>query len=890
MTSGLGTPSLLGRHLRSGFGASVVVAIIVAVAVFAVALAPRALERLGTDELRTEFAAQSPALLDLSGTGRIGLVAGMPDPSLDDLVGPTDAAIGKVDDHIPLPLADGASPAIWLLRTKTHAGALPQPTNLVAALKLAFDLRWDERIRFVDGSPPVPWTGDELDPESPPIEIAVSRGAAEMMKVSVGDTIGSDPAELLIAGIYDLNDADDPYWVHASDLATGLMDVEAGKPPTVRASVYIAPETLIGLQTAYANGDLAAWIPIDPTAYEYADIAQLAAQTRESAATQVSLPSFGVLNIRSGLSDVVERVQARVASTSALLALTSSGLLGLLFAVFALGMQIVIRRRRGALALASARGAGTLQVRGTMLIEGLLIAVPGSAIASAAAALLLPTRVGPDAWVLPIAVAAAPALLAAGLTTPRALSEGRSDLRVRSSSPGRWVAEIAVVALAGIAVLLLARRGLVEASAAVGTDPLLAATPLLLAVAACVIALRLYPVPLRGAQRLLRRRTGPSGFVGSARAIRDPALGVIASVALVVGIFVVVFSAVMSSTVDAGLIRAARDDVGADVQVRAHALNASVVQQVDALPGVDAAVALTIATGIGFSDEVGPSEVNVLLADTEALHQVRPDIPVLTPTADGRPTMLISSDWVDRVEGADLILGTGHAASAGTVRSDAIPGITRHWVLIDESAAGDIGLQSLVPDRVLVALDPVAPATPQQIDDLVTAAQPESSRGSVSVTDAASQLAESRASPTTSGLRLALNVTAAAALALTLLTVVLASMAAAPARNRLVGILRILGVDRGQLARLLAWELAPVAVMAVVVGTLLGLVVPFLVTGVLDLRVFVGGHDQPGPAFDALWLAASVAVFVGVVVLAGAVAGALGRRFAPAGALKMGEE
>ena len=72
----------------------------------------------------------------------------------------------------------------------------------------------------------------------------------------------------------------------------------------------------------------------------------------------MALPSFGSLIFRSGMTDVIETVQGRVTSTSALLALTTSGLLGLLLAVFALGMQIVIRRRRTALALASARGAG----------------------------------------------------------------------------------------------------------------------------------------------------------------------------------------------------------------------------------------------------------------------------------------------------------------------------------------------------------------------------------------------------------------------------------------------------------------------------------------------------------------------------------------------------
>ena len=126
-------------------------------------------------------------------------------------------------------------------------------------------------------------------------------------------------------------------------------------------------------------------------------------------------------------------------------------------------------------------------------------------------------------------------------------------------------------------------------------------------------------------------------------------------------------------------------------------------------------------------------------------------------------------------------------------------------------------------------------------------------------------------------------------LLLTMLAVVLGSVAAATSRNRTVGVLRILGMSARQLRVLSAWELAPVAITAVVVGTALGLALPWIVTGVLDLRPFVGGRFPPTPAIDPLWVGAAVAGFVVVVVIAGLVAIALGRRFAPAGTLKMGE-
>ncbi|MEO7896112.1 MAG: hypothetical protein ABIR65_02335, partial [Pseudolysinimonas sp.] len=339
MRSRLDTLALYARHLSSGAGASVIVAIIVAAAVFAVALAPRALERLGTAELQAEFSAQSPALFDLSGAGQIGLVEGLPDPTLDELVGPTDAAIAHIASRLPAPLSDGASPALWLIRTKSGKGGLPEPTLLESAIKLAIDLHWDERIRYVAGTAPVVWTGHESDEdvlEQPPIEIALSQSAADLMKVSVGDVIEYHPADLIVAGIYEPVDADDPYWAHASDLAGGIMDLETGKPPTVRAAAYIAPDSLAGLPSVFAFGDLSAWVPLDPLAYEYADVAALSTQVRQASSSQVALPNLGTILFRSGITEVIERVQGRVTSTSALLALTTSGLLGVLLAVFAL--------------------------------------------------------------------------------------------------------------------------------------------------------------------------------------------------------------------------------------------------------------------------------------------------------------------------------------------------------------------------------------------------------------------------------------------------------------------------------------------------------------------------------------------------------------------------
>jgi putative ABC transport system permease protein len=895
-TSRTRTVGLLLRHAASGAGASALVALLIATSVFAVALAPRALTRLGSAELKHALSTESPALLDLTGAGRIGRVEGIVDPNVESLLGATRDAIADLPKKLPRPLRDGAGEPLWVLRSNGNEADLGPLAQRKVIIKLAIDLDASEHVRYTSGSAPEGWAGDETEitgEPMPPIEIGMSAPTAELLEYEIGDVIAFTPADLVITGIYEPADPDDPYFVHVSDLLRATVDQAPGTPTTIRGSVYIAPESIVGLQNTMTAGQLAAWIPIDPAAYKYADAATLQIQARQLMSAQINLRDFGTLSFRTGLENAVQKVVARVTATSALLALSVSGLLGVLIAVFALGVQSVIARRRPALALAAARGAGTVQLRGAMVLEGLLLAGPGAVAGIVGAGLLIPETVGVEGWAIPGAVALAVPVLFAVLTSARGLREPRADLRVRTRSRVRWVIEVAVVALAALSLYLLTRRGLVESSEAVGIDPLLAATPLLLATAVCIGVLRLYPAPLLALQRRLRGRRTAAGLVGAARAVRDPALGFAAALALVVGISILVFSTVMATTIRAGLLQGARDDTGADIQVIARVLDDEVAGAVRAIDGVRAAAVLQIASSVELHDEAGATETFVLLTDTAALHAVRPDLPDLSTEVEGRVPVYASSDWASRIRGTQLTVGEngGEALLTGTVVPLALPGVSRHWILADDAFAARLGITITDSPRMIIRLDDGADSVQvaAEITEVVIAAQPEDLRGVVSVTDAVAELAKTRASPAVGSLDGVLLITAIVSLLLTMLSVVLASIAAATARNRLVGVLRILGMSPRQLNTIITWELAPVAVTAVVVGTLLGLVLPWIVTGALDLRPFVGGRDTPSPVVDLVWVAGAIAAFLLVVALSGLVAVLVGRRVAPAGTLKMGE-
>lgn len=889
----LGTSALLVRHLRSSSLTSVLIGVLVASTVFVIALAPRALAQLGTAELHYELNEQPRSRVDLSGTAPVTLGASSQDASLDDYLGATRTFVNALNSRLPAPLSDAAGDGAWMLRTKTLDAFFDETPTTVLSLKLAVDVDWQNHITLIEGALPVRWQQPAAGQDAEPIEVAVTSSAAETLALSLRDEIAASPAPLRVAAIYEPIAGTESYWAHGRDVLEAFEIRDSSAPLKIQNTLLVAPESVIGLHDEFSGGEFSAWIPIDQSAYTFADLDTLARQVREVTATPLQLPDRGPFGLRSALDSVFEETQSKVASTSALIALTGSGFLGVLIAAYALGIQALVSRRRTALGLASARGASPAQLRAMMVLETALVVVPGSVAAVGAAALLIPESVGLDGWVWPAAVALIPVLLALALTQGQADRESvRDDLGSRPTGSARWIAEVAVVALAALAIFLLQRRGLVASSAVVGIDPLLAATPVLLAAVVGLAVIRVYHVPLLAVHRWLRRRTAAASSVGSARAVRTPAVGLVATLALVTGISIVVFTTGMITTVAAGLRDSARDEIGADMQIAAHDLPATLVDDLESLPEIASAVSILSKSGIELADESSPREVTVILADTEALHEVRPDIPSIVGKVDGRLQLLVSSDLTRAIDGTDLRLVNSLATAVGVVPVQALPGASRNWVLVDAAASDELNLAGLVPSLILATISEgtESAAALGAAATLASAAQPEEFLTSVRVDDAASLVQKLRDAPVMSGLERSLLAAAAAALLLTMLIIALSALAAAASRNRIVAVLRILGMSQGQVRRVVAWEFAPVTVAAVVIGAALGIGLPYLVTAVLDLREFVGGAEPPHPSIDPLWVLGAIAIFVAGVVAAAVGATAAGRRLAPAGTLRMGEE
>jgi putative ABC transport system permease protein len=867
-TSRFSTLGLLARHLAARFSGSAVLGVLVALAVGGLASLPHALTSLADDELRYEIGSLEPLRVDVNASGSLGAQTTSATTAVG-IFGTTDDAVRGIPNSVPSPLGDLMGEANWIAEFRAASVTPAQPLpGISPEVRLTVDLGAADRVRYVEGVAPSTWT----TASDAPIDIAVSQRAATTLALSVGDELSSPYGTLLVSGVFEPRDPTDEFWAHADDLLNPVVIRSPGSPDTVIASVLIDPVSTHGLATALAESELRVWYTTVQSNLEYAQTSEVLQQIRQLSTVGMGLPNQQRLAFRTGLTDAISDVIEHVSTLTALLALAGSAPLGVVIAALVLGIRAVVLKRQPALDLVIARGASTLDARRVMAIEGSVIAAPAAVLGIAGAAVLVGMQ--PDALVAPLLLAAAVPLVFAITVRVSAGRPQRSDLQSRARSRGRWIIEVLIVGLAAVAYLLLSRRGLASSST-VGIDPLLATTPLLLSLAVCVVVLRLYPLPLLTYHRWARRRRSAVGLLGSARAIREPAIGLVSVVAMLVGVSTAVCSLVLAATVTTGLETNARTQVGADARVDAPAITDAALAHLRAVPGVTAAAPIEYVptTEVRSTSRLS---VTLIVADTAALHAVRPDLPVLT--GDAQLSVLVSADLADQVSGMVTVSGQPGVVR-GFAAADALPGVTGTWVLIDAAFADRVLGSPFEPTSALLSTNGAS-------SDALTKALPDGG----ALTERSVVLAESAARPSVVGLRAALAGAISLSALMAAITVALGAVASAPARNRLMSVGHILGMSRRQLRSVVAWEIGPVAVTSIVAGVGLGVILPLFVLRVVDLRALMGGTSPVTVTIPWLAIVAGAIGFAAVVALAGAISIGVARRVDPARQLRMGAQ
>ncbi|WP_129789335.1 FtsX-like permease family protein [Promicromonospora panici] len=940
--SGLGL--LARRQLRTSWGATATLGVVAFLAAGVLSTAPRAVETMHADQVAYETAEASGLSRDVISV--VGATPGQPtdgmyyDPDAGLAGGgvpaepdwaPFLANLDTVRAETPEPLRSTMGAPRFHVTSTDEAYTDPTPGSRLSQAKVFLRAATDvaEHGELVEGrwpeATPGPVFADDgmgspTRPEepAPPVEVAVSRVVADRYGWELGgryDTLGGAGivalAEryetLVVTGIFETGDPNADYWLHHGLAARPSIILTPNGGLIGTAAVYVDPAMITPLTLGMAETRV--WYPVSTGGVTAAEVPTLLSQINGQSAKTFLVeaapgdPSPIQLRPSSRLGEILERLLAQRTGVDAIVAVLAVGPLGATVAVLALGARLVVDRRRTALALLRARGASGTQLRLLMGGEGLVVGL-GSAAAGFAAGLAVSAGFGLDAPVtvsqvaLALAAGLAPAAALALATSPAGLRPTRADLAPRSRSRVRRILEVLVVASAALATWLLLSRGVVAGSGAgTGVDPLVAAAPLLVSLALTLLAVRAYPWLTLAVERALAPRRDLVPFLGAARATRDPAGGPVPAVALVLAVAIAATSAVLYSTVSGGIVREAWRATGADLRISGPLVDAPAAEKITALDGVEA-VSPVAAVGDGVLREQSTSRrTEVYTADAAALATAQEDVA-------GAPATLRGLAGPGGPEGAVPVIltraaagpGVGVGSPGGTLVTsegsvpvhvvdvvDELPGLPagRALVLADADRLAESAGDNSYARLALVGLadDADRAAVTAEISRLLPTAV---------VEDPDQEADAMLAAPVSGGLVIAFVLAVALAGLLCAAAVVMTLMLAAPARARLLAVLQTLGLSSRQGRGLVGWEIGPWAVVALVVGAVLGVAVPSLVLAAVDVTALTGGITQPDPQYDPLLLGAGAAGFVAVVLAAVGIAAALSRRGEVAAQLRMG--
>lgn len=881
----LGLAGLTRRQLAHDKGPAVVLFAMVLLLVGIVCAAPAAMSAIAGREIRSTVGGLSAVNRDLIEQTQSQVAVGTaPSTVSTDLPanaapywGALAAELATVRATFPPSVQAATSPGRFSLQTVDPVllAAVPGDHSGIKSVLFNVDPYLQSEVKLVDGRWPA---GQSIGTKH--FEVVLGKPAADELHWQLGASRAMDKATmpgvtLTLVGLIDESPSDPDYVdINKSSVQPQIFD-DGNSPKRVVGNLYLSPGAWNEFGTTGAiNTTL--WFPINAAVLTSAGLADLTAGLRQATVKDYPFAdadpnAFGTLQqlrLSTDLPATLDTVQGRIASASAVQTVAALGPFGAALAVLALGMQAFRRRRQSAVALLVTRGASIWQVRRSLAAQAAVIGVPAAVVSVLAVELSFGWTVPWWALSAAVVVGLVPSVaLPAGVSANR-LRTVRSDFGVRAGSRIRWIVEVLVLAVAGLSLHLLLSGGLTTGTGG-GADVLVAAAPVFLTLAVCVLVIRLYPLPLLAIQRFVRRRRGAVGFLGAIRALRDPLVGIPLILATVTGVAVAMFSVVTLSTVSSGITIAGERAVGADLSVTGAFMTEDLVAKARKVPGVQAAT--TVGLGGTLTINSGSQSLNVTMyfADTASFAEVQraipgaPNVPgQLTRTAAGIPVVV--SDSV-RSQLPSPTAQSGNGKTLNIVGTGPFPtglGIAKDWMLVDTSVADSLLNTGGVPDHMLIREQPGA-------DNAAIDAALGKIVGPNTVLQRPGDAIEAlKAAPTIGGMRAVLISSTVLGVLLMALAVLVTAVSGTNSRNRLLAVLRLLGLNRRQVAQLTSWEQAPPALTAAVVGGGFGVGLAALIGGVVDLRAFTGGTSQPALSIAPWTLVVVIGGFAAVIVLA----------------------
>jgi len=765
-----------------------------------------------------------------------------------------------------LPLAPRS--ADWAGMTSVPGALLNAPASLhevPAKLEVAYRYPAAGHLRLLAGSMPQasPLPVVTGSPLTAVLQVVVTPQTATTFRLRVGSTaviglgttLSGQPSQLNldVTGIVEPTDPASTFWTADPLLATPNLSFILGHGLLWEGAVIADPGELAAVQQFFGQAGLSIqWeFPVDTARLNGpapALLNQLNQITGQAPVVTGNLaPMANALTVSSGLITPVTAVVTASNAVNVLLWMVYMGLVVAGIVVLLLATRMIAARRSAELALSRARGASVWQLLWRGSLGAAVACLPAAALAWALAVLLVPdpAPVGLASWwpgIATLAIAVAGPGLAAAWQhrLPR-----KRPARRRRRWASRVTAEVTVCAAAVGGIVVFRRQP-------GATDIFTSAAPVLVAVPAVVVVLRLYPLLLRGLARASARRRGVIGLLGLARAARSSAMLALPAMTLVLAITVAAFTGMVRDAVLRGETAASWQTTGADVVVTvpgqpgtATGISPAAIRAITAVPGVQhAATAVVLTLSVNDGQPVvciatDPASYAALVASAPGFPLVHPAL-LASPPGQGAVPVLASP------QAAAALSGPGGAASA-IAAQQGLPALRVR-------VAGELQSTPALPAGGAFMVVPLSAirsaATPLVNVMLLTGASIDMTRlraavratmpgtDTPGITTRSQAMQELTGAPLQRGtfllFSLAIGFAAALALAVTLLELALG----AADRELTLARLATMGLAEGQRVRLAALEVLPAIAAAAVAAIACAIALPWLVAPAIDLSVF----------------------------------------------------
>ncbi|MFG1806016.1 FtsX-like permease family protein [Streptomyces sp. NPDC049040] len=880
------TDSWLRTRLRAAPAGALALAALVLVTAFLAAALPRAVDRYEDTALRKAVAGAAPrdrgiSLADDYRTSD--------DPAQDTKLAPATLDGVERDFRALLspPLRIDAGTVVQGVRSGAEAEVpdpeLPRTSDHAPGADLVAQAGLAGHTTVVSGRLPRP---EPAGPPSLALEGAVTEKTAQVLHLKVGQTVhlmkfGAKPLSVRISGIVAPRDPAAGYWTMDDDLLAPLVSypphLPIDPPHTYWHFTVLIDRTAARSIPLLGTGASMYWHhPLGTgqlTAHDVPALrAELASLGNGPLATRLAdSAQSSSLHTVAGVGNVLNSFAADRAAAQPLVLIAAVGVGTTAFAVLLMAAGLATDRRRGEISLLRSRGGSLRGIFRRLLTETSAAAVPAGAAGTLLALLVLPTGRYATALALGALVTAAGTLampLRATWAVRRPRPAEREDLVALRPSRRRLVVELTVTVLVAATVATLRRRGTAD-----GSDPFLAAAPVLVAVAAALVLLRLYPLPLRRLARPAARLRGVVTHLGLARAGRTSSGGQLPLLAILVALTVASFGGSVLAGIGHGRDRAAAVTVGADARVDSiFPLDAGLPRRVAKVPGVGDVAGVRLEANTANQDI--PLNFSLLIVDDPAVYaRITRSVgmPAFPADALGAGVAAGSHGPLPAVVSpkiAALLDGRTKPLATGVGNSDIRPAAT-----LPSTPAVDDGEFVIVSGRQLHAQHPGLAAFPQYGGPtlLLVGAAPGKHVDAAALRKVAAggdtiatvkvrseQRAAMADSPLQHGTRTLYLSAVAAGAGYSVLALLLSLVAAAPGRLALLARLRTLGMPKRQSRRLVLLEMLPQVLLAAVGGVLVGLaVIPLLGPGIdLDGLTFGSGSHTAVPSGTGVGLRA----------------------------------